>query len=368
MIPLIDLKAQHESIRSELDEAVARVVDSSEFVLGGELARFEDEFARYCGAAHAVGVGNGTDALILALKALGVGEGDEVVTTPFTFSASAEAIIHAGAKPVFVDIEAGTLNLDPARLDDALSLRTKAIIPVHLFGQPCRMDAIIEIAEEHGVAVVEDSAQAHGARYGGRRTGSFGAAGCFSFYPGKNLGALGDAGIVVSSSRMIAERVRMLRDHGRKEKYTHEVVGFNSRLDCLQAAVLSVKLRRLDEWNERRRKHAAHYRRLLTGDERVGLPEVSEGAEHVYHLFVVRVPDRDRVVERMRGEGIGVGVHYPAPLHLQASFRELGYGAGDFPVAEKAAAEVLSLPVYPELSETQIEFISEVLGRSLQRR
>jgi dTDP-4-amino-4,6-dideoxygalactose transaminase len=354
-IPLVDLKAQYESIKTELDSAIQRVVDSAEFILGNEVAAFEQEFAAFCQATHAVGISSGTEALHLALHACNVRSGDEVITTPFTFIATAEAISMCGAKPVFVDIDPHTFNIDPDRIEHALTPRTKAIVPVHLYGQVAPMSAICNIAQRHGLLVIEDAAQAHGATLNGKAVGQFGHAAAFSFYPGKNLGAYGDAGAVVTNDRALADRVRMFRDHGRTGKYEHHLVGFGARLDALQAAILRSKLNHLTEWNEARRRRATYYHQGLKGHPRVVTPFLSASAEHVYHLFVIRVPDRDRVLAGLKARGIGAGVHYPIPLHIQPAYASLGYHLGDLPVSEQAAREVLSLPLYPEMTDEQAD-------------
>lgn len=360
MIPLVDLRAQYRIIKPEIDAAIERVLANTRFILGKEVQDFEEAFAVYCGARYAIGVASGTAALHLALLACGIGQGDEVITSPFTFIATAEAICHAGARPVFVDIDPVSYNLDPSRIEEAITPRTKAILPVHLYGQPADMDPLLAIARRYDLKVIEDAAQAHGAEYKGQRVGTLGGAACFSFYPGKNLGAYGDGGMVVTNDPQIAERVRMLRDHGRLSKYEHLIVGYGERLDALQAAILGVKLRHLDDWNERRRRIAAQYRELLA-DGNIQVPQESKDVRHVYHLFVVRVRDRDATLARLKEAGIGVGVHYPIPLHLQPAFAWLGYREGDFPNAEQAAREVLSLPIYPEMTVEQMDQVAYAL-------
>lgn len=360
-VPLVDLKAQYHRIGAEMDAAIHRVVQNTSFIMGKEVRDFEEAFAAYCGARHCVGVSSGTAALHLALLAAGVGPGDEVITTPFTFIATVEAILMAGARPILVDIDPRTYTLDPAKLEDAITPHTKAVLPVHLYGQPADMDAIRDIAGRHGMWVVEDAAQAHGAEYKGKRTGTLGDIAGFSFYPGKNLGAYGDAGAVVTDDDALAERVRMLRDHGRRSKYEHEVPGFGERLDALQAAILGAKLPHLEAWTEARREHARAYAERLAGAGLV-LPQEMPGTRMVYHLFVVRVrADRDAISAALKAQGIDTGVHYPIPLHLQPALRYLGYSAGDFPESERAAQEVLSLPLYPELTEEQIDYVSHHL-------
>lgn len=353
-IPLVDLNAQYLSIQSEVDAAIQRVIARSAFIGGDELSRFEEEFAAYCEAAACVGVGNGTDALYLTLRALGIGAGDEVITVAHTFIATSEAIAMTGASPIFVDIDEQTMLMNPELLEAAVTSHTRAIIPVHLYGQPCDMDAIMDIGRRHGLKVIEDAAQAHGARWRGRRAGSMGDAACFSFYPGKNLGAFGDGGAVVSQDETLIEQVRMLANHGRLEKYTHKMEGVNSRLDGLQAAILRVKLVHLDEWNQRRRQHADFYLDTLTNSE-LRLPAINRNAESVWHLFVVRVPDRELFQQGLKEEGIATGIHYPVPLHLQPAYQHRGIASGTLPATERVAREVVSLPMYAELTTAQLE-------------
>jgi dTDP-4-amino-4,6-dideoxygalactose transaminase len=321
---------------------------------------FEEEFARYCDVAHAVGVDSGTSALELALRAYDIGPGDEVITAANTFVATAFAISHAGATPVLVDVDPSTSALDPALIAAAVSRRTRAIIPVHLYGQIAPMEAVTAIAREHGLVVIEDACQAHGARAHGRRAGSFGDAAAFSFYPSKNLGAQGDGGIVVTPHDDIAQRLRLLRNYGTTEKYRSEIVGFNRRLDTLQAAMLRVKLVHLDDWNVARRGHAAHYDRLLE-DVALVRPVVADGGEPVWHLYVVRTAERDRVRAQLDARGIQTGIHYPIPVHLQPAYRDLGHGPGDFPVTERLADEIISLPMYPEMSPEAVERVADAL-------
>jgi dTDP-4-amino-4,6-dideoxygalactose transaminase len=361
MIQLVDLKAQYDTIRDEITEAIQSVIDSSAFVGGNAVREFEREFAAYCDVKACVGVGNGTDAIYLVLRALGVGAGDEVITVAHTFIATSEAISMTGARPVFVDIKEDTMLMDPALLEAAITPQTKAIVPVHLYGQPCEMDAIMEIAERHGLKVIEDAAQAHGARWRGRRVGSMGDAACFSFYPGKNLGAFGDAGAVVSNDEELIERVRMFANHGRLEKYTHKMEGVNSRLDGLQAAILRVKLCHLDDWNESRRRHADFYFEALTGGD-LQMPVVHEHAEPVWHLFVVRVSDRAGLQTALKQDGIATGVHYPVPLQQQPAYEDFGIARDSLPVTELVAGRVVSLPMYPELSSAQLETIVNAIS------
>jgi dTDP-4-amino-4,6-dideoxygalactose transaminase len=357
-IPLVDLKSQYQSIRPLVDAAIQRVIERSTFILGPEATQFERAFAQYVGAKRAVGVASGTAALQLALLACGIGKGDEVITTALTFVATAETISHTGAKPVFVDIDPRTYNLDPNRVEAALTPRTRAIIPVHLYGQPAEMESLLDIATRHGLWLIEDAAQAHGAAYRGRRCGSIGHLACFSFYPAKNLGAYGDGGAVTGNDEDLLARVCKLRDHGRTSKYQHDELGYGERLDALQAAVLGVKLSFLDEWNEARRRHAKLYDKLLQ-DSAVVTPIEAPDTHHVYHLYVVRTPRRDALVTYLQAHGIEVGIHYPLPLHRQPVYLKLGYADVVLPEAERAASEVLSLPMYPELTMEQVGYVVE---------
>ena len=364
-VPFLDLKAHHESRWGELADAIKQVVDAAAFAGGPFVNRFEADFASYCETRHAVGVGSGTDALWLALLALGIGPGDEVITVPMTFIATAAAISRTGARPVFVDIDDSTYTMDPAGLDRAVTPRTKAILPVHLFGQVADMEPILNFARVRGIAVVEDAAQAHGARYHGQPAGSLGTAGCFSFYPGKNLGAFGEAGAVVTGDAELAERVRVLRDHGQERKYDHAVLGWNCRMDGVQAAVLSVKLRQLEQHNERRRKHAAHYARALAGIPDLVLPFSDPSRTHVHHIYAIRVANRDAFMRHLESRGIGCGIHYPTPVHHQKAYADLGHRRGEFPVAERCAAEFVSLPMYPELTSGQIDLVVQAVEEAL---
>jgi dTDP-4-amino-4,6-dideoxygalactose transaminase len=359
-IPLVDLQAQYRAIKTEIDAAIQSVIDATAFIGGAEVRAFESEFAAFCEVAACVGVANGTDALFLTLRALGIGPGDEVITVAHTFIATAEAISLTGARPVFVDVRPDTLLMNPDLLEAAITPRTRAIMPVHLYGQPCEMDQIRRIARRHGLKVIEDAAQAHGARWQGQRVGTWGDAACFSFYPGKNLGAYGDAGAVVSQDAGLIQRIRTLANHGRLEKYTHQLAGVNSRLDSLQAAILRVKLRHLDEWNATRCEHAAYYLTALR-DSGLGLPVVRPGAEPVWHLFVVQVDDRVVWQARFKQAGIETGVHYPLPLHLQPAYEHLEVPAHSLPITEQAAQRVLSLPLYAELSSAQLDQVLAVL-------
>lgn len=355
-VPFLDLKAHHQPIREQLDAAIAQVVDAGAFAGGPFVATFEKEFAAFSGAQYSIGLGNGTDALWLSLLALGVEPGDEVITSPSTFMATAEAISFCGARPVFVDIEEQTYTLDPALLEKAITPRTKAIIPVHLFGQMANMAPILAIAARHGIPVVEDACQAHGACQNNLKAGTVGVTGCFSFYPGKNLGALGEAGGVITNDVELKRKIEVLRDHGQSRKYFHSAIGWNARMDGIQGAVLSVKLKQLAAGNERRRQHAALYSELLA-DLPVVLPVEATGNYHVYHVFAVRVAARDQVLQALTNAGIGCGIHYPVPVHLQEAYRLLGHGPGSFPVAEQCAREFLSLPMYPELTPEQIHLV-----------
>ncbi|BCH35530.1 glutamine--scyllo-inositol aminotransferase [Mesorhizobium sp. L-8-10] len=355
MIPFLDLKAQYAGIKEELDKAVLGVLASTQYVLGEEVAAFEREFADYCGAKHAIAVNTGTSALHLALLAAGIGPGDEVVTVPFTFVATVSAICYAGARPVFVDVDPITLTMDPAKLEAAVTPRTKAILPVHLYGQMADMDAIMAIAERHGVPVIEDACQAHGAEYFGQRAGGIGLSGCFSFYPGKNLGACGEGGIAVTNDDEQMKTIRMLRDWGQEQRYHHALKGFNYRMDGIQGAVLRVKLRHLENWTEARRRHARHYSDLLSGATRIRTPVEADGRRHVYHVYAIRTHDRDGLQKALAAEGIHTGLHYPIPVHLQEAHLDLGHKPGDFPISEAAAREVLSLPIYPEMTARQVE-------------
>ena len=358
-IPFLDLKAQYRTIKDEIHAAIGEVMENTAFAGGPFVAKFEKDFAAFCGCKHAVGVGNGTDALWLSLIALGIGPGDEVVTVPNTFIATAEAISFCGAKPVFSDIDERTNNMNPASLRTAITRKTKAIIPVHLFGQTADMDPILEIAKEKGLPVVEDAAQAHGAEYKGRKAGTMGATGCFSFYPGKNLGAYGEAGAVVTNDDALAEKMRMFRDHGQAKKYYHGMVGWNARMDGIQGAVLGVKLKYLAGWNDARRRHAAAYTGQLSPLNGVLKPREEAYAKHVYHIYAIRVKERDRLMAALGEKGIGCNIHYPVPIHLQEAYRSLNLGPGSFPVAEKCASEYLSLPMFAELTADQIAWVAD---------
>jgi dTDP-4-amino-4,6-dideoxygalactose transaminase len=360
MIPFVDLRAQYLSIKPEVDAAIQGVLDSCQFTLGSEVAAFEEEFAAYCGAAHGVGVNNGTSALHLALLAAGVGPGDEVITTPFTFVASVAAIHYTGATTVFVDIDPATYTLDPALIEAAVTPRTKAILPVHLYGQPADMAPIMAIARRHGLVVIEDACQAHGAELDGRRAGSLADMGCFSFYPGKNLGAYGEGGMVTTSHPEFARTIRMLRDWGAETKYHHVLKGYNYRLEGLQGAILRVKLRHLEAWTEARRAAAARYDVLFAGTSVVA-PLVKRDARHVFHIYAIRTANRQALQAALTARGVQTGIHYPFPVHLLPAYADLGYRAGDFPHAERAAREELSLPMYPELQADAQARVAEAL-------
>jgi dTDP-4-amino-4,6-dideoxygalactose transaminase len=357
VIPFVDLKAQYQSIKEEVNGAIQGVLDSCQFTLGSEVVAFEKEFAEYSGSVHGMGVNTGTSALHLALLAAGVGTGDEVITVPFTFVATVSAVDYTGAKAVFVDIDPVTFTMDPKQVEAAITPRTKAIIPVHLYGQSADMDPILAIAKKHGLVVIEDAAQAHGAEYKGRRCGSMGDMGCFSFYPGKNLGAAGEGGMVVTANPEFARTIRMLRDWGAEKKYHHVLKGYNFRLEGIQGAVLRVKLRHLDKWTEARRAAAKRYDHLLIGSG-VGLPKQMDYARHVYHIYAVRTTERAAMQEALNAQGVQTGIHYPFPVHLLPAFADLGYHAGQFPHAERAANEVLSLPMFPELTADQSMAVS----------
>ena len=357
MIPLVDLRRQLQEIRPHIEAAIGSVLDSAHFVLGDEVAAFEREFADYCGGGEAVAVNSGTSALHAALLAAGIGPGDEVITVPFTFVATVSTIVQTGATPKFVDIDPVYFTMDPAAFEAAITPRTRAVVPVHLYGQPADMDPILDVARRHGIVVIEDAAQAHGAEYFGRRCGSLGDMAAFSFYPSKNLGAYGEGGAVVTRNREHADAIRVLRDWGQRTKYEHVVKGYNYRMDAFQGAILRVKLRHLERWTEARRSRAGLYRRLLHGSP-IQPPDERQGCRHAYHVYTVRVPERKRWQLRLRERGIQTGIHYPIPLHLQPAHADLGYRRGDFPAAERAAAEVLSLPMFPELTDAEVEVVA----------
>ena len=359
-IAYLDLAAQMRPLRKEIDAVIAKTLDNCSFCLGPDVAQFEKDFAKHCDAEHCVAFNSGTSALHVAMLLMGVGQGDEVVTTPCTFVATSWAISYVGAKPVYVDIEDATFNLDPQLLERAITPRTKAILPVHLYGHPLDLDPMVAIACKHNLPLVEDAAQAHGAKYRGKVIGTFGAVSCFSFYPGKNLGAYGEGGALVTNNAAYAARARGLREHGSTVRYYHDEVGFNYRMEGIQGAVLGVKLKHLDTWTRERRRVAHLYHELLA-DTPLQLPREAAYAESAYHLYVVRHPRRDDLKKHLEAKKIGCALHYPLPLHLQKCYASLGYKAGDFPVAEKAARECLSLPIYPELTDAQVQRVAQVV-------
>lgn len=363
-VPYLDLKAQYQNIKTEIDAALARVLDSCQFVLGPEVSEFEQDFAAYSGTTECIALNSGTSALHLALLAAGVGAGDEVITVPFTFVASVAAVLYAGAKPVLVDIEPRSFTIDTAAIEGAITPRTKAILPVHLYGQSADMDPIMGIARRHGLVVIEDAAQAHGAKYKGRAVGSIGNMACFSFYPGKNLGAYGEGGAVTTSNIEYARTVRMLRDWGQDRKYHHTLRGYNYRMEGFQGAVLGVKLKHLEKWTEARRAVVRQYNGLLADCE-VQTPTEMPWGRHVYHVYTLRVEDRDGLQAALTAEGIQSGIHYPVPVHLQPAYAHLGYGPGAFPHAEQAARQVLSLPLYPELPQEAIAYVADVVKKTV---
>lgn len=357
MIPFVDLKTQYGSIKDEINEAVMRTLDSGQFVLGSEVAAFEKEFAEFCGTSHAVAVNSGTSALHLALLAAGIGPGDEVITVSFTFVATTAAILYTGATPVFVDIDPLSYTMDVSRIEERITGRTKAVLPVHIHGQPADMDPIVAIARRHGLIVIEDAAQAHGAEYKGKKAGGIGDMGCFSFYPGKNLGAYGEGGIVVTNSPAYDRTIRMLRDWGQAEKYHHVLRGFNYRMEGIQGAILRVKLRYLEQWTALRKERAEMYGRLLEGAG-MRMPVAVPSTEHVYHVYAIRAADRDGLQKHLQENQVQTNIHYPVPVHLQKAYAINGYREGDLPVTEQVSRETLSLPMYPELSTEQQTFVA----------
>jgi len=359
-VPFVDLKAQHLSIKDEIDEAMASVFSRTAFILGPETKKFEEDFANYCNAKYAVGVDSGTTALELILRAYGIGPGDEVITVANTFIATALAISNVGAEPVLVDIHPQTYNIDVERIEEAITERTKVIMPVHLYGQPADMDAIQDIAKKHNLIIVEDACQAHGAKYKGKRIGSMGNPAAFSFYPSKNLGACGDAGMVVTDDEDIANYIKMFRNVGQSEKYYHAIKGHNHRIDNLQSAILGVKLAHLDQWNSDRRRNANKLNQLLK-NYNIVVPFVPEYCEPVWHLYVIRVKNRDGLMGFLKNKNIGVGIHYPIPIHLQEAYSELGYNGGDFPITEEYSEEIVTLPMFPEMSEEQIVYLADAI-------
>lgn len=359
MIPFVDLKAQYQSIKPEIDAAVGRVLESSQFVLGPEVAAFEKQFAAYCQTRHAMGVNSGTSALHLALLAAGVGAGDEVITVSMTFVATAAAIAYVGARPVFVDVDPLSYTMDVNQIEAKITKRTKVIMPVHLYGQSADMDPIVELARRHGLVVIEDAAQAHGAEYRGKRVGSIGDLGCFSFYPGKNLGAYGEGGAITTDRDDLAKRIRMLRDWGQETKYHHVLLGFNYRMEGIQGAILGVKIKHIEDWNEARRRTAARYDSLLKG---VVVPTQMDYARHVYHVYAVLAENRDEIATKLKDAGVATGIHYPIPVHLQECFAHLGYQRGDLPVTERVADMELSLPMFAELTQEQSHRVAAALA------
>lgn len=364
-IPMVDLHIQYQALKEQIDSEVLSVIRSTSFILGKHVKALEQEIAAYHGVKHAVAVASGTDALHLALRAAGIQKGDEVITTPFTFIATAEAISYVGAKPVFVDIRPDTFNLDVSKIEKAITKKTKALLPVHLYGQSVEMEGLMQIAKEHGLRVIEDCAQSFGAEFRGKKTGAFGNAGCFSFFPSKNLGAYGDGGMVITNEDGLAEHLQRLRNHGSRVRYYHDEVGYNSRLDEIQAAILRVKFKRIDEYSEKRNNNAALYDAYLKAPG-IQTPNVSPGNKHVYHQYTIKVKNRDKVKEALdQGKVTSSMIYYPVPLHLQAAYRDLGMTEGSLPAAEQAAKEVLSLPLYPELTEEQIKTVAEAVKRAI---
>tara|TARA_Y100000590_G_scaffold465634_1_gene638467 strand:- start:3183 stop:4292 length:1110 start_codon:yes stop_codon:yes gene_type:complete len=362
IVPFFELKNEYLSISKEINYAIKKVLNDTQFILGDDVDYFEDEFSSYLGINHSIGVNSGTDALHLALRALNIGEGDEVITVANTYSATVLAIIYTGAKPIFVDIDPKSYNIQVNLIENAISTNTKAIIPVHLYGQPVDMDSIIEIAAKYNIKVIEDVAQSHGSLYKGKKTGTMGNIGCFSFYPSKNLGAYGDAGAIVTNDKEIVSRIKILRNLGQKEKNKHSIIGYNSRLDSMQAAILRIKLKYLDIWNEKRINHSNLYHELLSNHD-IELPLKMDYSDHVYHLYVIRIKNRDQVMNKLSASGIETGIHYPTPVHLQKAFKFLNYKRGDFPNAEEASKTILSLPMYPSLGDYQIQYVTKKLSQ-----
>ncbi|MCB9771390.1 MAG: DegT/DnrJ/EryC1/StrS family aminotransferase [Candidatus Omnitrophica bacterium] len=360
-VQFVDFSEQYRIIKDEIEPGLKKVFETGNFILGQEEKDFESQFAQYCDSKYAVGVNSGTDALYLALAALGIKEGDEVILPTYTFIATALCISYGGAKPVFVDIEPTTYNMDPKALRKAITPRTKAIIPVHIYGQSANMDEILAIAKEHQLKVIEDAAQAHGARFNGKRIGSLGDVSCFSFYPTKALGAFGDGGMIVTSDEKIYKNSLMLRDYGREGRYEHKIKGYNSRLDTVQAVILSAKLKRLDQWNEMRAKMAEYYQEELKGVQGITSPMAKSDRTHVYQTYAIRVKNRDKVADALKEKKIGVLIHYPIPLHLQEAYKELGHKRGDFPVSEQVSSEILSLPMFPHITKEQIRYVCNSL-------
>jgi len=365
-VPFLDLKAQYASIKDEIAPALQAVMDNTAFAGGSFVAGFEKNFASYCQCKHAIGVGNGTEALWVALLAMGVKAGDEVITSANTFIATAEAISFTGATPVFVDVEEHSYNIDPAQIEAAITEKTKVIIPVHLYGQMADMQPIMDIAKKHGLYVLEDASQSHGAEYHSQRAGSIADAGCFSFYPGKNLGAYGEAGAVTTNNDELAATMRRFRDHGQAKKYYHDMIGWNARMDGFQGAVLDVKLKHLPEWTQARQDHAAQYNALLADTAGISCPQVAaHNNQHVYHIYAVRIAEREAVMASLQSKGVASGIHYPIPLHLQEAYKDLGYQKGQFPIAERCAQQQVSLPMFAELSEDQVSYVAETLKKAV---
>lgn len=364
-IPFVDLKAQHRQLEPELRQVFDRVMANTAFIQGAEVKAFEEAFGAYCGAKHVVAMNSGTAALHLTLLALGIGPGDEVITVAHTFIASSEAISAVGAKPVFVDVHPESFTMDPAKVEKAITPRTKALLPVHLYGQPSDMDALLAIAKKHKLALVEDACQAHGATYKGAKAGTLGTAGCFSFYPSKNLGCCGEGGAMVTDDPKLAEKVRLLREHGAETKYVHKFAGYNFRMEGFQGGFLTVKLKYLDGWNEKRRALAARYDKLLAGSG-IQIPKEMPYAKHVYHLYVIQTDDREMLKQQLAERGIETSLHYPIPLHLQEAYRDLGYKKGDFPVTEKLCERILSLPMFPELSPEAVDQVAAAISEILR--
>ncbi len=361
-VPFLDLKAQYESIKDEINTVIQKVLDSCAFASGPFVETFEKEFAKFCKCKYAVGVGSGTEALWLTLLALGIKEGDEIITVPNTFIATCEAISFCGAKPVFVDIDEQYYIMNPDLIETAITPKTKAIIPVHLFGQMADMDPIMEIAKNHGLFVIEDACQAHGAKYKGKRAGSIGVAGCFSFYPGKNLGAYGEAGAVVTNNKELNDKIRMRRDHGQSKKYYHNIIGWNARMDGIQGAILSVKLKHLEEWNEMRRKNTKLYDKLLAPINGIIAPKECDHCKHIYHIYAIRVRNRDKLITILKEKEIYCGIHYPVPIHLQKAYHFFGLEKGSLPITERCSNEFISLPIFAELTNKQIEYVSSEIN------
>ncbi|NJK78489.1 MAG: DegT/DnrJ/EryC1/StrS family aminotransferase [Chloroflexaceae bacterium] len=366
-VPFVDLQAQHQAIRAEIDEAIAAVISKGDFILGKAVSLFEEEFAAFCEAKYAIGVDSGTSALELLLRAYEIGPGDEVITTANTFIATALGVSSVGAKPVLVDIDPVTYNMDVSKVEQAITERTKAILPVHLYGQPADMDPIIELARKHNLYVMEDAAQAHGARYKGKRVGSLADGGAFSFYPAKNLGACGDGGAVVTNDPEIADRLMLLRNYGQRKKYYHESIGYNHRLDTMQAGILRIKLRNLSAWNEARRRHAQRYNELFANTD-VVYPVEMDGVESVWHLYVVRVEEREALQKYLSEQGISTGIHYPVPIHVQEAYKSLGYPEGSFPITEQYAPQIVSLPMFAELTDEAIQYVVEHILAFVEQR